>query len=79
MHYFQFYFTKCVLETLKSYLFYSFKFLEKRPKDALKRPQSDVRRVTFSGRPQSVNFEQNTKRFFGKVFSFSSPNVWIKY
>ena len=32
LHYFQLFFTKCVPETLKSQLLYSFRFLEKPPK-----------------------------------------------
>ena len=57
-------------------MFYSSRFLEKRPKDVLERSQNDVRLATFSGRLQDVNFQHNCKTHFcGNIFSFSSPNV----
>ena len=41
--------------------------------------QSDVQRVTFSGRPQYVHFEHKCKTHLcGKVFNFSSPNVCVE-
>ena len=40
----------------------------------------NVRRVTFSRCPQDVNFEHKYKMHFcGNIFSFSSPNMCIKY
>ena len=59
LHCFQLYFNKCVPKSLKSLLFYSFRFLEKLPKT--KRFQNEVRRVAFSEPSQGVHFEHKYK------------------
>ena len=64
LHYFQFYFTKCVPETQKSQLFYGFRFLKKRS-----HPVGDV--LGTSPRSQ---FEHKYKTHFcGKNFKFQFP------